>query len=342
MSNNSSKASIDFGYRLVPEGWYTPNQLLEHAVLAEKYGFKTLTVSDHFHPWTHSRAQCSFAWILITAAAERTRNTRLGTFVTAPILRYNPAIIAQAFATLGVLYKDRIFLALGSGEAINEVPVGYEWPSFKERVERLEEAVKVIKMLWTGSFVNFRGKYYRLRSANLYTKPQRPIPLYIAANGPTVAQIAGRYADGFVTTVSPEYASKVLFPALEKGAIDVGRDPSLIDRMTEIVVSYDEDYEMAEEACRYYSGALLPFVYKYAIYDPREVEENAKFIGREILAKKMIIATTPEEHIERIERYLKAGFTSIQFLSASPNEENFIKLYGEKVLAYLRETYEKR
>lgn len=342
MSRNNSKASIDFGYRLVPESWYTPNQLLEHAVLAEKHGFKTLTVSDHFHPWTHSRAHCSFAWVLITAAAERTKNTNIGTFVTAPILRYNPAIIAQAFATLGVLYKNRIFLALGSGEAINEVSVGYHWPDFKERVKRLEEAIQVIRMLWSQKFVSFKGEYYQLRRANLYTKPKKPIPLYVAANGPTVTRIAGRHADGFVTTASPEYATKVLFPTLEKSAVDAGRNPSFIERMTEIVVSYDEDYEKAEEACRYYSGALLPFVYKYAVYDPREVEGNAEFIGGEVLAEKMIIATTPEEHIERIERYLKAGFSSIQFLSASPDEEDFIKLYGEKVLPYLRETYEKK
>ncbi len=127
-----------------------------------------------------------------------------GTGLTAPTTRYHPAIVAQAFATLGDMYPGRVFIALGTGEAMNELPLGLNWPGFKERAERLEEAIKVMRLLWTKEFVNFRGKYYRLSGANLYTKPQRPIPIYVAANGPKTAEMAGRHADGFLTLPFPD------------------------------------------------------------------------------------------------------------------------------------------
>ena len=152
---------------------YTPRQLLEDAVRAEREGFDSIWAADHFHPWVHKNAQSGFAWVWLASAAERTRNVRLGTAVTCPILRYNPAIVAQAFATLGSMYPGRIALGLGTGEPLNEMPVGFEWPPFAERAERVEEAIKVINRLWTSERVTFNGKYYSLRKATLYTKPEK-------------------------------------------------------------------------------------------------------------------------------------------------------------------------
>lgn len=331
--------TLTLGYVVAPESWYAPDQLTNYAVLAEKNGFEMIGVCDHFHPWVHTNAKCSFAWAIISAIAERTDKVKVGTFATAPTLRYNPAVVAQAFATLGTLYPDRIFLTLGTGEALNEVPVGCGWPKFKERAQRLEEAIKIIQALWTRDFVNFKGEYYKLKKANLYTKPEKPIPLYISASGPTVTELAGRYADGFATIVSSPEIGKALLSTMEKSAKEAGRDPALIEKILELHVSYDEDYDKAVESCKYWRGPLIPMVFEHEIYDPREIEKSGNLVGEEAMIKNMIISTSPEKHIKKIEEYIKAGFNNFQFLSSSPDEKTFIRMYSEKVFPYLRDTY---
>lgn len=330
---------LTLGYVVAPESWYMPDQIVDFAVLAEKKGFETIGVCDHFHPWVHTNANCGFAWAIISAIAERTNKVRVGTFVTAPTLRYNPAVVAQAFATLGTLYPNRIFLSLGTGEAVSEIPVGCEWPEFRERVQRLKEAIKIIKALWTSDAVDFKGEFYRLKKATLYTKPQKPIPLYVSASGQTTAKLAGKYADGFATIEISLEKCKALLSTLEKSAKEAERDPALIEKIIELHVSYDEDYDKAVDSCKYWRGPLLPIVFKYPIYDPREIEAYGNLVGEKAMAKNMIISTSPEEHIKRIEKYIKAGFNHFQFLSSSPNEEKFVSVYGKKVLPYLRETY---
>lgn len=319
---------------------YSPNQLLEHAVLAEKYGMDSIWSSDHFHPWAHSNAQAGFAWIWIAAAAERTKKIHIGTGVTAPILRYNPAIVAQAFATLDHMYPGRIFLGLGTGEAMNETPIGYTWPRHKERAERLEEAIKIIQMLWQKDWCNFKGKYYRLKNANLYTKPTGKIPIYVASSGAKVAELAGKYADGFLTIQQPrEKFREVLFPAIERGAKATGRDPSSIEKVIELLGAYDEDFDKAVESCRFWGGVMLPVFFDANIADPRIVEYHAQFVGREAFAKNWLVVTSPDEAIKGIEEYLKLGFRHVQILSSSPDQKKFIRVFGEKVFPYLKETY---
>jgi coenzyme F420-dependent glucose-6-phosphate dehydrogenase len=331
---------VKYGY-LASLEQYSPTQLLDRAVLAEKYGFDTVVASDHFYPWSGTDTPCSFAWVWLAAAAERTKKAVIGSEVTSPILRYNPAIVAQAFATLAILYPNRVSIAVGTGEALNEVPVGYDWPPFKERVERLEEAISVMKLLWrSDKAISFKGEYYRLNKAKLYTKPRNRIPLYVAANGPTVAQIAGKHADGLLTVAaSPDHYRDTLFPAFEKSVNAAGKDLRSMQKIVEITVSYDEDYDKALQSCRYWKACQIPAVFKYAIYDPKEIEEYGKLVGDELIAKNFIVATTPEEHIKKIENYIKLGFTQVIIMSSSPNEENCVRMYGENVLPYLRETY---
>jgi len=324
------------GYKACHEQ-YQPDRLLTHAVLAEKYGFETLWTSDHFHPWAHTGAAGGFAWAWMASAAERTGKMKIGTSVTAPILRYHPAIVAQAFATLAVMYPSRIFLGLGTGEALNESPLGYKWPSPKQRVEMLEEAMIVIKKLWDDNFVSFEGKYYRLKKAKLYTKPDKTIKIYVAAGGLKVAELTGRHADGLLLGPGSLDQAKNLFRAFENGARKAGRDPMSLEKVAEILVSYDEDYEAALKACRFWAGCMLPLFFKYDISDPREIEAHGRLVGDEAIAKRWIVGTTAEEHIRRIERYVKAGFNHIYFVSSSPDEPKFIRFYGEKVLPQLRE-----
>jgi len=233
------------------------------------------------------------------------------------------------------MYPDRIFLGLGAGEALNESPLGYTWPSPRQRVEMLEEAMVVIKKLWREDFVSFDGKYYRLKKANLYTKPKKPIKIYIAAGGPRVAELAGRLADGLLLVPGLGQPTE-MFQAFDRGAKKAGRDPRKLERVAELLVSYDEDYERALKACRFWAGTTLPLFFKYDVSDPREVEEHGKFVGDEAIAKKWIVATTAEEHLRKIEQFVKAGFDHIYFVSSSPDERKFIRFYGEKVLPHLR------
>jgi coenzyme F420-dependent glucose-6-phosphate dehydrogenase len=321
---------------------YPPTALLEYAVLAEQSGFDTIWTADHFHPWVHSRGQCGFAWVWIAAAAERTKKVEIGTGVTCPTLRYNPAIVSQAFATLGVMYPNRIFIGLGTGEALNEMPVGCKWPHFKERADRLEEAIKIMKMLWTRDVVTFKGKYYTLRKATLYTRPKTPIRMIVAASGPTVAEIAGRYADGFLTsgTFPPEQYHQVLFPALEKGAHSVGRNPEKIEKIAEVFVSYGEDYDKALASARFWAPTILPAIWwKYPIYDPSEIEACGKLVGDDQLKKVWCISICPDDHIKHIERLIKLGFNHVYITGSNPDEKKFFEVYQKKVIPYLRETY---
>lgn len=321
---------------------YDPKSLLDHVLLAENYGFDTIWTSDHFHPWAHSNAHCGFSWVWIASALEKTKKLKIGTGVTAPILRYHPAIIAQAFATLEFLYPNRVFLGLGTGEPMNETPLGYKWPNYKERYERLEEAVKIIKMLWEKEFVSFKGKYFTLRKANLYTKPRTKIPIYIAACGPTTAYLAGKYANGFLTLPAAKEKCKELFLAIEKGAKDSNRDPSSIEKVIEMEISYDKDFNKALKAARFWSGVLFADLFNLAnVHDPREIEKYGKMANDEALKNVWFITSSIDEIISEVEKYIKLGFTHIQFLSSSPSQENFIKTIGEKVIPYLKEIYEK-
>jgi len=329
---------------MVKIGWdahheqYTPTELLEYAVLAEKAGFDSIWTADHFHPWT-SKAPCNFAWVWIASAAERTKKVSIGTGVTCPILRYNPAIVAQAFATLGCMYPDRIFLGVGTGEPLNEMPVGCDWPPFRERSRMLEEAVRVIKALWSQECVSFKGKYYSLRKATLYTKPKKPPPLYVAANGPTVTRIAGKYADGFVTNGNspPEHYHNVLFPALEEGARSAGRNPETIEKVAELFMCYGEDYDKTLASARFWAPVALPNIwYKYPIYDPAEMEACGDLVGDEQIARLFCVTTEPEDLIKRIEQCSKLGFDHVYITGSNPDERKTFEVYQKKVLPYFK------
>ena len=334
---------LRFGYSIEVDKTPDLAILINQAVLAEKNGFEAIWAGDHFHPWLHTGAGSPQIWVWLAAVAERTKKVNLGTGVTAPILRYHPALVAQTFATLGVMYPDRIFLTVATGEAMNEVPLGYPWPPHKERAERLEEAIRIIRALWTRDFVNFKGKYFDLNKANLYTKPKKSIPLYVAASGAKVAELAGKYGDGFLTgDPDLDFCRKVLFPAVEKGAKAAGRQTDDVIKMVSLSAAYDPDLDRALESSLRWAVTSLPAFYKYPIYDPREIESYVRWISKEQIAKAWpLVGTSAEDHIKGIEKFIKAGFTDIQVCDFSPSEEEFMKLYGERVLPYLRETYGK-
>src|SRR5258706_5250411 len=238
-----AKHPLRLGYKASAEQ-FGPRELLDFATAAEERAFESVWISDHFQPWRYHNGHAPFALSWLGSAGERTKRVILGTSVLAPTFRYQPAVVAQAFGTLGVLYPGRMILGVGSGESLNEIAVtGGEWPPAKERLARLREAVELIRRLWTEDMVTFEGQYYRTLNARIYDKPDQPVPIYISAGGPVAARFAGRYGDGFICTSGKgdELYRDQLLPAVAEGAKAAGRNPDDIERTIEIKVSYDHD-----------------------------------------------------------------------------------------------------
>ena len=325
---------VKFGYRAVEER-YQPSQLLKYATMADRQGFEFICISDHFHPWFHRGGCAGHAWVWIGAAGSVTKNVRIGTGVTTCIYRYNPAIVAQAFATLDELYPGRIFLGIGSGEAMNEMPMakqGQVWPPHEERLERTVEAVEIIRALWDQDFVDYEGKYNRLTAANLYTKPKKRIPIYFAASGPKAAHAAGRLGDALMTVGESELTPKI-FGWFDEGAREAGKDSSKMPRMVEMKVSYGDDFDEALES----TSMWLPVKGALGIADPRELDRLRIGVDPKVLSDTVF--TDLDRLIGEIEKLIKMGFTEIQLSSNSPDEEKLIRDFGVKALPYLKETY---
>jgi coenzyme F420-dependent glucose-6-phosphate dehydrogenase len=304
--------------------------MLDYAVLAQKAGFSAIWASDHFQPWFHTGAKETQAWIWLSTLLERTKEIPVGTGVTASILRYHPAIIAQAFASMEALHGKRVFLTLGAGEALNELPLGYDWIGTRERRERVAESARLIRRLISEEFVNFNGKYYTLREANMYLKAT--FPIYVGASGPKMAEVVGELGDGFLTIKGADYSRDELFPALERGAKKVGKTLDDITKVIEIDVSYHKDFSTALAPLRTQAGPLLPEMFTDAIYDPREIERRGASVTDEQLAKSFVVAQTPEEIIKPVESAFEAGFDHVYLASLSPDEKDFIRVCAEKVL----------
>lgn len=224
--------TLRFGWKASAEQ-FGPRELLDMAIEAERQGFDSVWVSDHFQPWRHTDGHAPFSMAWLAALGERTSRVVMGTSVLTPTFRYHPAVVAHAFATLGSLYPGRVILGVGTGESMNEVPVlGIDWPDQRERFRRLSEAVKLIQKLWTEESVEWEGEYYRTKGVTVYDRPQQPVPLYIAATGPAAAKLAGRYAEGFICTSGKglELYRDTLLPAVREGAGAAGRDYEGIEK----------------------------------------------------------------------------------------------------------------
>ncbi|NDK88157.1 glucose-6-phosphate dehydrogenase (coenzyme-F420) [Gordonia desulfuricans] len=307
---------------------FAPRELVEIGVAAESHGFDSVMVSDHFQPWRHAGGHAPFALAWMAAVGERTQRIRIGTSVLTPTFRYNPAVIAQAFATMGCLYPGRIMLGVGSGEALNEYATGFrgEWPEFKERFARLREAVQLMRELWTGAEVNFEGEFYRTQGAYMYDVPLQPIPVYVAAGGPVVARYAGRAGDGFICTSGKgtELYTEKLIPAVKEGAEKAGRDFDAIDRMIEIKISYDPDPRLALENTRFWAPLSLTPEQKHSVSSSVEMERLADELPIEQVAKRWIVASDPDEAAEKIRFYVDAGFNHLVFHAPGHDQHTFL------------------
>ncbi|HEX7323231.1 MAG TPA: glucose-6-phosphate dehydrogenase (coenzyme-F420), partial [Mycobacterium sp.] len=315
-------------------------ELVELGVAAEAHGMDSATVSDHFQPWRHQGGHAPFSLSWMTAVGERTDRIVLGTSVLTPTFRYNPAVIAQAFATMGCLYPERIFLGVGTGEALNEIATGYigEWPEFKERFARLRESVRLMRELWRGERVDFDGDYYRLQGAFIYDVPEGGVPVYIAAGGPVVAKYAGRVGDGFICTSGKGaelYADK-LMPAVTEGATAAGRSNEDVDRMIEIKISYDPDPELALHNTRFWAPLSLTAEQKTSIHDPIEMEKAADALPIEQIAKRWIVSSDPDEAVEKVGQYVKWGLNHLVFHAPGHDQRRFLQLFETDLAPRLR------
>ena len=329
---------LRFGYKASAEQ-FAPGQLLDYALLAERRGFDSVFISDHFQPWRHHGGHAPFSLAWLGALGARSTRLLLGTSVLTPTFRYHPSTVAQAFATLGCLFPGRVILGLGSGESLNEVPAtGMLWPEQKERTARFKEAVRLIQALWTQERVSFDGHYYRTLNATLYDRPTPPPPLYIAAAGPVLAKYAGEIAQGFICTSGKGDAlyRDVLVPNVLAGMKSAHRAEGSLDMTIEVKVSFDTDLERARRDTHYWGALALSPDEKSGVDDPLEMERRADALPVERTVQRWIVSSDPDEQVERIRPYVQLGFRHLVFHAPGPDQARFIELYAAQVLPRLR------
>jgi coenzyme F420-dependent glucose-6-phosphate dehydrogenase len=330
---------IRFGYKASAEQ-FGPRELVELGVRAEEAGLDSVMVSDHLQPWRHEGGHAPNALACLAAIGERTERVVLGTSVLTPTFRYNPAVLAQQFATLALLNHDRVVLGVGSGEALNEIAVGLsEWPEFKERYARLRESVRLLRALWAGERVTFEGDFYRTRDATIYDRPSGGVPIYVAAGGPMMARYAGRVGDGFICTSGKgmELYTDTLLPALAEGLEAAGRAPGDLTRMIEIKLSYAATREEALENTRFWAPLSLSAEEKHRLDDPVRMAAAADALPIERVASRWIVATTPAGVVDAVRPYLEAGFDHLVFHAPGHDQHRFLTDFGAEVLPLLRE-----
>ncbi len=314
---------------------FTATQLVEYAVAAEAAGFDGLSISDHFHPWQDNQGHAGHAWLTLAAIGQRTERLVLGTSVSCPTYRYHPTQVAHAFASLAVLYPGRVFLGVGTGEALNEVSAGGGWGPYRERAERLVEAIRLIRRLWTGEWVNFEGRYYRVRSAKLYDKPATPPPIYVAASGPRSARIAGGEGDGWITDPGTARGRPEVGQAFVEAARAAGKDIDAMARIVELWVVVGEREE-ALAAARLWQ--FLPiFGEVVGVADPREIQRMAEERSSpERVIEGWVVSADPEDHVSAVQKLVGLGTTHILIHSPQADQRRVIDFYERKVLPAVR------
>jgi coenzyme F420-dependent glucose-6-phosphate dehydrogenase len=322
-----------FAYFCGHEQWQ-PEVLVEHAVLAEDAGFDFLVVSEHFHPWVDDTSASGYAYSTIGAMAQATDGVAFATGVTTPLFRYHPAVVAQAAATLDRLSGGRFNLGVGTGENLNEGPLGYPFPKYAERAARMKEALEIMRRLLDGEKLDYAGEYYRTDRAKLYSPPLGKVPIWLAAGGPKSAALGGRLADGIITSVKDPAATieKVIEPATAAAAA-AGRSklPVMASRWSIRATSDDE----AWEALSAWRGLRAPG--RLEAVDPAELRERADAMERSEILSRYSLVAAPEDYVAvyaPLITELEADIVTIQ--TTSLNQEDTIAMLGSEVLPELR------
>jgi coenzyme F420-dependent glucose-6-phosphate dehydrogenase len=312
---------------------FPPRDLLEQAVVAEQQYFDGVCCSDHYQPWWEP-GESSQAWVWLGAAGQATEHVRLGSAVTAPVHRYHPALVAQAFATLESLFPRRAFLGIGSGESLNESPLGMDYPEPEEQLARLEEALELIRRLFDGERVTSDG-YFPTKEAFLHTRPERRPPVYVSAFHEGAAHVAGRLGDGLWTLADPERAPG-LIEAYHEGCAEAGKEPGAI--LLQISFSWAETQEQAFEGAKVWKAALVDEFYTEDWHDPEEMQRHAQAtVSDEQFLDSFIVSPDPDEHVERIREVERLGATCVVLMNVSGAAAvEALRVYGRDVLPKLR------
>ena len=319
---------------------FAPEKLLRQAQEAEEAGFDAICCSDHLAPWWEpgdtAPAHCGNAWVWLGAAGQATRHVSLGPAVTALVHRYNPVVVAQQAATLESLFPGRAFLGVGSGEAMNEVPAGMEWPSPGEQLARTEEALEIVVRLLAGETVDFEGRYFRTNGARLYLSTERRPPVYMSAFGPQAAEIAGRLADGVWTLADPQKAPAVI-AAYRRAAEDAGREPGEI--ILQAMASWADGDSEALEAAREWKATMVDANYTDPVAEPGEVQAKGRGVSDRMFETMGLIGSNPDQHVRKLKAIAGLGATAVVVMNISGSApDRMLRVYGERVLPALRNT----
>ncbi|WP_207454817.1 TIGR03557 family F420-dependent LLM class oxidoreductase [Herbiconiux sp. SYSU D00978] len=329
--------ALRIGYAAMLEQFH-PTEAVELSAYAESKGFSGVMAADHFQPWVPQQGQSSFVWNVLTAIAERTRGD-VGPGVTAPTFRWHPAMVAQASATLAAMYPGRHWLGIGSGEALNEHIVGQYWPEAPERINRMFEAVDIIKKLFAGSLagkdVKHSGQFFKLESTRLWTMPETAPEILVATAGPVTAKRAGRHTDGLITVGAPVEKIAGLFARFAEGARESGRDPDRMPRVLQLHLSWaPTDEEALTNALVEWPNGGMRFP-KSDIRSPFEFEQLAKLVRPDDFEGRMVVSADPDVHRAHIQRYVDLGFDRIYLHNVGRNQREWIDVFSRDVLPKL-------
>ena len=312
----------EIGYALSSEE-HAPNDLVRNARRAEEAGFTFALISDHYHPWIDRQGHSAFVWSVIGGIAQATERLRLGTGVTCPTTRIHPAIIAQAAATCAAMMPGRFFLGIGTGENLNEHILGDRWPPHDVRAEQLEEAVAVIRLLWQGGMQTHRGRYYTVENARVFTLPEEPPPIMVAAGGPQAADLAGRIGDGLIST-SPD-------PQVREGFEAAGGAGKPC--YGQITVCWAPDEAAARRtAFEWWPNAAIKGELSQELPTPAYFEQAAQMVDEETVAQSIICGPDPERHITAIREFVDAGYDHVYIHQVGPDQEGFFQFYQREIL----------
>jgi G6PDH family F420-dependent oxidoreductase len=305
---------------------FTPKELIDQARRAEQAGFERLWISDHFHPWNDAQGQSAFVWGVVGALSQVT-SLPVSTGVTCPTVRIHPAIIAQAAATAAVQLDGRFVLGVGSGENLNEHVLGDPWPSVGVRLEMMEEAVDVIRLLHRGTMVSHHGPYYEVQEARIYTLPEQPVPIYVSAFGPQAAELAGRIGDGLCTTL-PD--AEIISTFRESGGGD-----KVVQAGTKVNWGRDADAAL-DEAHRLWGNEGLPGQLAQILPRPQDFEAATSLVPRSATAEAFTCGPDVDAHVARLGRYVDAGADEVYVQQIGPDFDGFFAAYEKDVLPALR------
>jgi len=312
---------VELGYSLSSEE-HRPEDLVRHAQRAEETGFGFALVSDHFHPWTDRQGQSPFVWTVIGAIAQATERLVLGTGVTCPTIRTHPAVIAQAAATSAALMPGRFFLGVGSGENLNEHILGDYWPAADERQEMLEEAIAIFRLLWQGGSQTHRGKHYRVENARIYTLPDEPPPVAVAAAGPEAAKLTARTGDALIST-SPD-------AELVETYRSAGGDGPRYGQLT--VCWASEEREAVQTALEWWPNAALKGELGQELPLPRHFEQAAENVDEEAIAEAVVCGPDVDKWLEKVTEFEDAGFDHVYLHQVGPDQDGFFQFAERELL----------